>query len=103
MSKRRDEQEARYCTAAILFLVYTEQTLALIKWRFVADRNEVRGGVKKKKKSDAETEPENTPLSAVTKQTELWSGFYVQLKNYLIRYLLYLKVYYLTRSPGVHL
>lgn len=50
MSKRRDEQEARYCTAAILFLVYTEQTLALIKWRFVADRNEVRGGVKKKKK-----------------------------------------------------
>lgn len=94
LSKRRDEQEARYCTAAILFLVYTEQTLALIKWRFVADRNEV---------SDAETEPENTPLSAVTKQTELWSGFYVQLKNYLIRYLLYLKVYYLTRSPGVHL
>ena len=41
-----DEQDARYCTPPSCFFcmcVYMKQPL--IKWRFAADRNEVRGGV----------------------------------------------------------
>lgn len=48
LKDRRDaghEQDARYCTPPSCFFFFVYMKQPLIKWRFAADRNEVRGGV----------------------------------------------------------